>query len=53
MPAPPATQTQLLELCSMLRAIAVSHHDARPLLRRMAETYEVRAVVGQMPQSGA
>ncbi|WP_158240784.1 hypothetical protein [Telmatospirillum siberiense] len=52
MPTPPATTAQLLELCSMLRAIAASHQDARPLLRQMAEAYELRAIVDQMPQYG-
>lgn len=44
-----ATQAQLLELCSMLRAIAISHKDAGRLLRQMAEVYKVRASIAQTP----
>lgn len=53
MPTTSTGRAHLLELCSMLRAIAVTRRDARPLLRAMAETYEIRAVVEQMPESGA
>ena len=53
MPTPPATPAQLLELCSMLRSIAESRKDSEALLRQMAETYEVRAIVDKMPQYGA
>ncbi|WP_156612506.1 hypothetical protein [Paramagnetospirillum marisnigri] len=53
MPAPATNQAQLLELCSMLRAIAVSRKQSSALLRQMAETYEIRAVVDHMPRYGA
>jgi hypothetical protein len=53
MPAPAATQGQLLELCAMLRSIADSRKEAGTLLRQMAETYEVRAIVDRMPQYGS
>jgi hypothetical protein len=53
MHTPAATQAQLIELCSMLRAIAVSRKDAGTVLRQMAETYEVRATIDKMPQYGS
>lgn len=53
MTAPATNQAQLLELCSMLRAIAVSRKQSGALLRLMADTYEIRAVVDHLPRHGA
>lgn len=50
MPTPSVTPSQLLELCSMLRNIAEFRKDSGTLLRQMAETYEVRAIVDKLPQ---
>ncbi len=53
MTAPATNQAQLLELCSMLRAIAVSRKQSSALLRLMAKTYEIRAVVDHLPRHSA